>query len=230
MREPGAPCSLRRRGIAYNIVGGFSFYERAEVQDVIAYLKLALNPDDDVALGRIINTPPRGIGKTTLDALAREQRDLGVSLWETIRVTVEKGSINPRAAASLDVFRQMIKSLGERVESIDRGERRVRTRRGLLPYDVLVLATGSAPFVPAIPGIDTPGVFVYRTVDDVEAIRLWAARARSAAVIGGGLLGLEAAKAARDLGLETHVVEFTPRLMPRQVDEAGGAGVERLDA
>ncbi|HET9533705.1 MAG TPA: 3'-5' exonuclease, partial [Blastocatellia bacterium] len=109
--------SLRRRGIAYNIVGGFSFYERAEVKDVIAYLKLALNPDDDVALGRIINTPPRGIGKTTLDALAREQRDLGVSLWETIRITVEKGSINPRASASLDVFRQMIKSLGERVES-----------------------------------------------------------------------------------------------------------------
>ena len=109
--------SLRRRGIAYNIVGGFSFYERAEVKDVIAYLKLALNPDDDVALGRIINSPPRGIGKTTMDTLAREQRDLGVSLWETIKVTVEKQSVGPRAAASLDVFRQVIKGLGERVEA-----------------------------------------------------------------------------------------------------------------
>ncbi|HSE98472.1 MAG TPA: UvrD-helicase domain-containing protein, partial [Blastocatellia bacterium] len=106
--------TLRRRGIAYNIVGGFSFYERAEVKDVIAYLKLALNPDDDIALSRIINTPPRGIGKTTMDTLAREQRDLGVSLWETIRIAVEKQSVGPRAAASLDVFRQVITGLAER--------------------------------------------------------------------------------------------------------------------
>jgi DNA helicase-2/ATP-dependent DNA helicase PcrA len=109
--------SLRRRGIAYNIVGGFSFYERAEVKDVIAYLKLALNPDDDIALSRVINTPPRGIGKTTMDALARKQRDLEVSLWETIRAAIEDQSVGPRAAASLDVFRQVIKSLGERVEA-----------------------------------------------------------------------------------------------------------------
>jgi DNA helicase II / ATP-dependent DNA helicase PcrA len=108
--------SLRRRNIPYNIVGGFSFYERAEVKDIIAYLKLALNPDDDMALTRIINSPPRGIGKTTLDSLYRQQKDLDISLWETIGVAVEQRSLAPRAIASLDVFRQIIISLGERVQ------------------------------------------------------------------------------------------------------------------
>ncbi|HEY7546537.1 MAG TPA: 3'-5' exonuclease, partial [Blastocatellia bacterium] len=106
--------ALRRRGIAYNIVGGFSFYERAEVKDIIAYLKLALNPNDDVALDRIINTPPRGIGKTTMDALLREQRDLGLSLWETIHAVLDQKKLNPRVIAALDVFRQTITGLVER--------------------------------------------------------------------------------------------------------------------
>ncbi len=107
--------SLRRRNLAYNIVGGFSFYERAEVKDIIAYLKLALNSHDDVALDRIINTPPRGIGKTTLDALYREQRNLGVSLWETLALVIEQGTLGPRASASLDVFRQIIIGLSEHI-------------------------------------------------------------------------------------------------------------------
>lgn len=118
--------------------------------------------------------------------------------------------------------------LGERVVEIDRARRVVVTAGGQAhPYDALVLATGSAPFVPAIPGVDRPGVFVYRTVDDLERIRAWGREARTAAVIGGGLLGLEAAKAVRDMGLETHVVEFAPRLMPRQVDAAGGDVLRR---
>ena len=113
--------------------------------------------------------------------------------------------------------------LNERVQAIDRERREVRTSGGLtVPYDHLVLATGSAPFVPPIPGADKAGVFVYRTIEDLEAIRAWAGTAKRAAVIGGGLLGLEAAKAAVDLGLEAHVVEFADRLMPRQVDAAGG--------
>lgn len=107
--------SLRRRGIAYNIVGGFSFYDRAEVKDIIAYLKLALNPHDDIALMRVVNSPPRGIGKTTIDSLMRQQRDLDVSLWETIAVAIDQRTIAPRATSALDVFRQVIISLGERV-------------------------------------------------------------------------------------------------------------------
>ncbi len=118
--------------------------------------------------------------------------------------------------------------LGERAVVVDRGAREVTTSLGRrVAYEVLVLATGSAPFVPPIPGADRRGVFVYRTIDDLEAIRAWGARARCAAVLGGGLLGLEAAKAVRDLGLETHVVEFAPRLMPRQVDGAGGEVLRR---
>src|SRR4030095_12769353 len=81
--------------------------------------------------------------------------------------------------------------------------------------------TGSYPFVPPVPGIDKRGVFVYRTIEDLEKIRAYGKRVKRAAIIGGGLLGLEAAKAAYDLGLETHVVEFAPRLMPRQIDDAG---------
>src|SRR5262249_44900598 len=101
--------------------------------------------------------------------------------------------------------------VGERVTAIDRAARTIRsTRRRTVPYDVLVLATGSAPFVPPLPGTDLRGVFTYRTIDDVERIRAFGAGARRAAVLGGGLLGLEAAKAALDMGLETYVVEFAP--------------------
>ncbi|WP_278036142.1 nitrite reductase large subunit NirB [Flavobacterium nitratireducens] len=91
-------------------------------------------------------------------------------------------------------------------------------------YDYLVLATGSAAFVPPIEGVEKEGVFVYRTIEDLDAIMAYAAKikqngATEAAVLGGGLLGLEAAKAVRDLGLNPHVVEFAPRLMPRQLDK-----------
>jgi nitrite reductase (NADH) large subunit len=96
-----------------------------------------------------------------------------------------------------------------------------------LPYDELVLATGAAPFVPPVPGRDLPGCFVYRTIDDLEAIRKAARRARRGAVIGGGLLGLEAANALHQLGLRTHVVELAPRLMAVQVDEVGGRTLGR---
>ena len=112
--------------------------------------------------------------------------------------------------------------LGDRATEIDREKRIVRSARGQeIPYDVVVLATGSAPFVPPLPGVDKKGVFVYRTIEDLEQIIAYGTKARKAAVIGGGLLGLEAAKATFDLGLETHVVEFASRLMPRQIDDAG---------
>ena len=109
--------AFRRRSIPYNLVGGFSFYERAEVKDIIAYLKLALNPNDDIALGRVINSPPRGIGKSTVEVVESRQAELGVSLWETLGVTVEQRTLGPRATSALDAFRKLIISLGELVVS-----------------------------------------------------------------------------------------------------------------
>ena len=112
--------------------------------------------------------------------------------------------------------------LGDRATEIDRGKKVVRSARGKeIPYDLIVLATGSVPFVPSVPGVEKQGVFVYRTIEDLEQIIAYGNTAKKAAVIGGGLLGLEAAKATYDLGLETHVVEFASRLMPRQIDDAG---------
>jgi nitrite reductase (NADH) large subunit len=112
--------------------------------------------------------------------------------------------------------------LGDRASTIDRAARVVRSDKGVeIAYDKVVLATGSFPFVPPVPGIDKRGVFVYRTIEDLQRIIEFAGHSRRCAVIGGGLLGLEAAKAAYDLGLETHVIEFAPRLMPRQIDDAG---------
>ncbi|MHA4896367.1 nitrite reductase large subunit NirB [Pedobacter sp. PWIIR3] len=91
-------------------------------------------------------------------------------------------------------------------------------------YDFLIFATGSAAFVPTIEGIDKEGVFVYRTIEDLDLISDYSKKAKSAAVIGGGLLGLEAAKALIDLGIaKTSIIEFAPRLMPRQIDAAASA-------
>ncbi|HEX6846525.1 MAG TPA: nitrite reductase large subunit NirB, partial [Chitinophagaceae bacterium] len=113
--------------------------------------------------------------------------------------------------------------LGDPVTEIDRINKNVKSFHGIVqPYDVLILATGSAAFVPSIPGVDKLGVFIYRTIEDLEMMTVHAKKARTGAVIGGGLLGLEAAKAMIDLGInDTHVIEFAPRLMPRQIDDAG---------
>jgi nitrite reductase (NADH) large subunit len=112
--------------------------------------------------------------------------------------------------------------LGDRCERIDRTLKMVFTGAGFrIPYDVLVLATGSRAFVPPIANNDAQGCFVYRTIDDLFAIESYAKRATRGIVIGGGLLGLEAAKALKELGLETTVVEFAPRLMPMQIDTVG---------
>ncbi|SAK53625.1 nitrite reductase [NAD(P)H] large subunit [Caballeronia pedi] len=113
--------------------------------------------------------------------------------------------------------------LNARAVAIDRAARTVSASNGdVLAYDKLVLATGSYPFVPPVEGRDRDGCFVYRTIEDLEAMQSFGARAKTGTVVGGGLLGLEAAKALRDLGLETHVVEFAPRLMAVQVDDGGG--------
>ncbi len=112
--------------------------------------------------------------------------------------------------------------VGDRAATIDREQQIVTSDNGVqIAYDHVIMATGSYPFVPPIDGIQQTGVFVYRTIEDLERIIEYSKTAKRCAVIGGGLLGLEAAKAAYDLGLETHVVEFAPRLMPRQIDDDG---------
>jgi nitrite reductase (NADH) large subunit len=115
--------------------------------------------------------------------------------------------------------------LGEPAVAIDPAAGTVLTATGTCAYDALVLATGSYPFVPPIEGAER--ALVYRTLDDLDAIRAAAVGKRTGAVIGGGLLGLEAANALRLLGLEVSIVEFAPRLMPLQVDEGGGALLRR---
>jgi nitrite reductase (NADH) large subunit len=113
--------------------------------------------------------------------------------------------------------------LSDPISAIDRINKTVRSHNGIVEsYDFLILATGSSAFVPPIPGVEKEGVFIYRTIEDLEMMTDHAKKAKKGAVIGGGLLGLEAAKAMLDLGIaDTHVIEFAPRLMPRQIDDAG---------
>lgn len=118
--------------------------------------------------------------------------------------------------------------IGDKAVSIDRDSKTVTSAKGIhIQYDKLVLATGSYPFVPPVAGHDRPQCLVYRTIEDLEAMSAAAKTGKVGTVVGGGLLGLEAAKALKDLGLETHVVEFAPRLMAVQIDDAGGAMLRR---
>ncbi|MCP5535485.1 MAG: nitrite reductase large subunit [Akkermansiaceae bacterium] len=133
--------------------------------------------------------------------------------------------------AALDWYqeREIEIHVGDKIVSINRAAKTVTSAKGLtVGYDKIVMATGSDAFVPPVPGVNKDGVFVYRTIEDLEAITAYAKQSKRCAVIGGGLLGLEAAKAAQDLGLKTEVVEFAPRLMARQVDAAGGAMLKAL--
>ncbi|MFS0826659.1 nitrite reductase large subunit NirB [Pseudomonas phoenicis] len=121
--------------------------------------------------------------------------------------------------------------LGVPVLEVDRARQEVITANGCVPYAHLVMATGSYPFVPPIEGAAGDSRLVYRTLADLDTIRAAAGNARRGVVVGGGLLGLEAANALRSLGLEAHVVEFAPRLMPVQLDEAGGVALKaRIEA
>jgi len=111
--------AMRRGGLSYNIVGGFSFYERMEVRDIIAYLKLAMNQHDSIALQRVINTPTRGIGKMTLDEIDGRARELGVSYWEAISDLLEdERRLSPRASAALANFQRIVLGLAGKAESV----------------------------------------------------------------------------------------------------------------
>lgn len=121
-----------------------------------------------------------------------------------------------------------------RVTDISRNSKTITTTDDTkYTYDYLVLATGSSAFVPPIKGIEKEGVFVYRTIEDLEATMNYVAKLKStgtqkkAAILGGGLLGLEAAKALVDMGLETAVVEFAPRLMPRQLNNDASKSLQK---
>src|SRR5262249_14055951 len=92
----------------YHVVGGFSFYERAEIKDMISYLKLLQNPDDSIALQRVINTPPRGIGKNTMEVLERLALETGISLWGAIQRALDDRLLQPRALAAVEGFVKLI--------------------------------------------------------------------------------------------------------------------------
>jgi len=100
--------ALRRYGLKYNVVGGFSFYERAEIKDMISYLKLIQNPDDSIAILRVVNTPVRGIGKTTLETLERLSLETGVSMWSAMDQAIGQKLVPGRAVAALEEFKRVI--------------------------------------------------------------------------------------------------------------------------
>lgn len=117
---------------------------------------------------------------------------------------------------------------GDFVASINRNSKTVVTEGGReFSYDKLVLATGSFPFVPPIPGHEQDGCLTYRTIDDLGEIETWGKKSKKGVVVGGGLLGLECANALRNMGLEAHVVEFAPGLMNVQLDPGGSQMLKR---
>ncbi|MGH9569241.1 MAG: ATP-dependent helicase, partial [Candidatus Angelobacter sp.] len=120
--------AMRRYQLPYQVVGGFSFYERAEIKDMISYLKLINNPQDSIALLRVINTPARGIGKTTLETLERLSLETGISLWAAIGEAIERKLLPQRATAAMAAmasFKQLVEDarsmmLGTFVEQMER--------------------------------------------------------------------------------------------------------------
>ncbi|MDK1474313.1 nitrite reductase large subunit NirB [Streptomyces sp. 549] len=171
----------------------------------------------------------RGVtGRARVVVLAEEPRPA----YDRVRLTSYFSGTTPEQLGMVEdgfLERHGIElRLDDPAASVDRATRTVTTRSGLaVRYDTLVLATGSYPFVPPVPGADSEGCFVYRTIEDLLAIESYAAGSRSGVVVGGGLLGLEAAGALKGLGLQTHVVEFNDRLMALQVDDGGGAALRR---
>lgn len=172
------------------------------------------------------------VGHKFLEALRARTQDFDLTvIAEEPRLAYDRVHLSeffnePRPNLSLGTYEQYagwgVRIVNARAVAIDRERKVVRSAHQEIPYDTLVLATGSYPFVPPIEGRDLEGCFTYRTLEDLTRIEAWARHSRKGVVIGGGLLGLEAAGALLKLGLQTHVVEFAPRLMPVQLDELGG--------
>src|SRR5436190_13754950 len=136
--------AMRRAGLSYNIVGGFSFYERMEVRDIIAYLKLAMNPHDSIALQRVINTPTRGIGKMTMDEIEIRARELDISYWEAISDLIQdEHCLAPRAITALTSFQRIVSGLAARTGSA--GVPPALPRRSLGTSDKVLEPEGQSP-------------------------------------------------------------------------------------
>ena len=149
--------AMRRANLAYNIIGGFSFYERMEVRDIIAYLKLALNPNDSIAFQRVINSPPRGIGKQTLDEIERRAKEAELSPWETIAQIVQRpANLGPRAVSALRNFRQIIIRLGQMTGTIDIESANARSASASPESSTRSLLPEEAGQTPAVPGSPRP--------------------------------------------------------------------------
>ena len=99
---------MRRYQLNYHVVGGFSFYERAEIKDLISYLKVIQNPDDSIAVQRVINTPTRGIGKNTLETIEGIALETGTSMWGAINEVLRRKLLPLRALTALQSFRELI--------------------------------------------------------------------------------------------------------------------------
>jgi DNA helicase-2/ATP-dependent DNA helicase PcrA len=126
--------ACRRAGLVFRVVGGFSFYQRAEVKDMLAYARVVVNPDDDVALARVINTPPRGIGKTTIEALRSAAAHEHVSLWSALGSQGQLGL--GRSSSALHAFRHLVEDLRAEREELPTAEllRRIALRTGYLEW------------------------------------------------------------------------------------------------
>src|SRR5262249_34963259 len=109
---------LRRYNMKYRIVGGFSFYERAEIKDMISYLTVSLNPHDSVNLLRVINSPPRGIGKTTTDTLEELAVERGTSVWDAIEIAIQEARLPMRTIRALESFYRMVAEFVQGAEEL----------------------------------------------------------------------------------------------------------------
>ena len=176
--------SLRRYGLKYNVVGGFSFYERAEIKDMISYLKLIQNPDDSIAFLRVVNTPVRGIGKTTLETLERLSLETGVSLWSAMDQAIQQKLLPARALAALSDFKQIIEDgramlAGTFVEKLA-GETGIREEAGIrhsalgirplddLGDEAVASAEGGPSVVSEAPGDDDDATFDFGSNEQHE--------------------------------------------------------------
>jgi len=151
--------AMRRYGLKYHVVGGFSFYERAEIKDMISYLKVIQNPDDSISLLRVINTPARGIGKGTIDTLERIALETGLSLWGAIGEAIQRQLLPPRAVASLKYFQQLIEDARTMLAGTFAEQLEDSVARALLPAHPEAADNSEAPKQPSPAGTEyeSPG-------------------------------------------------------------------------